>query len=68
MSIQNPGPEIFQEVRERGLARFSVLKKTESQTWGRNGNKKKRVQEFLYSVFFSPFPPHAWDSGFFSDH
>ena len=34
MSIQNPGPEKFQEVRERELANFSALKKTESQAWG----------------------------------
>ena len=41
MSIQNPDSEKFSEVSERGLASFSVLKKTESQTWGRNGVKKK---------------------------
>ena len=40
--IQNPDPQKFQEVRERGLASFSVLKKTESQTWGRNGEKKSQ--------------------------
>ena len=37
MSIQNPDSEKFQEVSERGLASFSVLKKTESQAWGGNG-------------------------------
>ena len=34
VSIQNPDPEKIQEVSERELASFSVLKKTESQTWG----------------------------------
>ena len=61
MSIPNPDSEKFQEVSERGLASFSVMKKTESQTWGRNGVKKNRVQEFLDYVFFASFPPHAWD-------
>ena len=32
VSIQNTDPEKFQEVSERGLSSFSVLKKTESQT------------------------------------
>ena len=50
--------------RERELASFSVLKKTETQAWRRNG-VKNTVQEFLDYVFFSPFPPHAWDSVFF---
>ena len=40
MSIQNPDSEKFQEVSERGLASFSVLKKTESQAWGAMGRKK----------------------------
>ena len=31
-----PGPEKLQEVRERGLANFSALKKTESQEWREN--------------------------------
>ena len=54
VSIQNPDPEKFQEVSERGLASFSVLKKTESKTWGGNGVKKHRVLEFLDSVFNRP--------------
>ena len=66
MSIPNPDSEKFQEVSERGLASFSVLKKTESQTWGRNGvRKKNRIQEFLDSVFLRTISPHAWDSVFF---
>ena len=51
VSIQNPDPEKFQELRERGLANYSALKKTESQTCGGNGEKKDRVQELLDSVF-----------------
>ena len=67
MSIQNPGPEKIQEVRERGLASFSVLKKTESQALGGNVVKSPRVQEFLDSFFLllQTIPPHAWGSVFF---
>ena len=32
---------------------------------GGNGVEKIKVQEFLDSVFFSTFPPHALDSVFF---
>ena len=53
MSIQNPDLEKIQEVSERELASFSVLKKTESQTWGRKGVKKNRVQEILGLCFFN---------------
>ena len=45
VSIQNPGPETFQEVRERGLASFSALALGD-MVW------KNRVQEFLDYVFF----------------
>ena len=59
MGIQNPGSEKFQEVSERGLASFSVLKKTESQAWGGNDAEKNRVQELLDSatatLFFSEY-------------
>ena len=48
--------------RERGLASFSVLKKTESQTWERNG-----VQELLDWVFLTPFLPHDCNP-FFMGH
>ena len=65
MSIQNPDPEKSQEVREGGLASFSVLKKkTESQTWGRNGVKKPSLIVLGLSFLFTIFP-HAWDSVFF---
>ena len=47
VSFQNPGPEKFQEVRERALASFSALKKNKSQAWGGNGLKKNRVQELF---------------------
>ena len=62
VSIQNPGSENVQEVRERGLDSFSFLKKTESQAWGRNGKKKRK--KVLKTFFFKPFLPHAWDSVF----
>ena len=65
MSIPNPDSEKFQEVSERGLASFSVLKKTESQTWGRNGVKKTESKSSWTLFFFASFPPHAWDSVFF---
>ena len=65
MSIQNPDSEKFQEVSERGLASFSVLKKTESQTWGRNGVKKKSPRVLGLFFFPAPFLLHAWDSVFF---
>ena len=73
MSIQNPNPEKCQEVRERELASFSVLKKTESQTWERNGVKKTEsksswtlffpmpVTLFLQSTEIGVFS-HVWDS------
>ena len=68
VSIQNPGPENVQEVRERGLASFSFLKKTESQAWGRNGLKKKQSPKVLglcfFSNHFSPMPGTL----FFSEH
>ena len=53
MSIQNPDSEKIQEVSERGLASFSVLKKTEFQTWGGNGAKKKQSPRTLGLCFFS---------------
>ena len=57
VSIQNPGPEICQEVRERELCFFL----------GHGGEmvRKNRVQQLLDSVFFTPFLPHVWDSVFF---
>ena len=42
---------------ERELIIFSGLKKKKSQTVGRNGLKKNRVQEIL-GHFFKPFLPH----------
>ena len=47
VSIQNLGPEKFQEGVRRELINFNDLKKTESQAWGGNGLKKNRVQELL---------------------
>ena len=58
LSIQNPCPEKIQEVRERGLASFSVLKKIKSQTWGGNVVKSPRVLG-LYFVF-QTIPPMPW--------
>ena len=46
-SIQNLGPEKFQEGVRRGLIIFSDLKKTESQPWGGNAVEKTRVPTFL---------------------
>ena len=66
VSIQNHGPEKCQEVRERDLCFFSVLKKNRVPDMGEKWCKKNRVQEFLDSVFFLTIsPPHAWDSVFF---
>ena len=64
-SVQNPGPETFQEVRERGLANFSALKKTESQAREGNGEKKTESKNSWTLFFFTPFLPHVWDSVFF---
>ena len=61
MSIQNPGPEKFKEVRERTY-HFQCSEKTESQAWGGNGEKKK-VQELLESVFFHTISPQDQGSG-----
>ena len=58
MSIQNPDSEKFQEVSERGLASFSVLKKTECQAWGGNGASLRTLE-------LTPFLPHVLDSVFF---
>ena len=65
VSIQTPGPAKFQEVRERELANFSALKKTESQTWGGNGETKTESKNFSTLFFLTPFLPYVWDSGFF---
>ena len=51
--IQNPGSSIQEEVTERGVRKFSALKKTESQAWGGNAVKKKnRVPTFRGLSFF----------------
>ena len=68
MIIQNPDSEEFQEVSDRGLAIFSVLKKTESQAWGRNGGEKNRVQELFFRTLklaspLSLFPEVFQDQG-----
>ena len=49
-NIQNPGSSIQEEVTERGVRKFSALKKTESQTWGGNADP---VPVFVDSVFSS---------------
>ena len=68
MSIQNPDSEKCQEVSERGLAIFSVLKKTESQAWGGNDAEKNKVQELLDFVFFSHHFSPMSGTLFFSEH
>ena len=50
VSIQNPDPEKVKEVSKRGLASFNVMKKTDSQKWGRNGVEKIKVQEFFLNI------------------
>ena len=51
--------------KRRALASFGALKKTESQTWGRNAVKKKSPHISLTLFFSTAFPPHVWDSVFF---
>ena len=67
MSIQNPDPEKFQEVSERGLASFSVLKKTESKAWEGNGAKKKGPRTLGLCFFSHHFSPMS-GTLFFSEH
>ena len=57
VSIQNPDSEKFQEVSERGLASFSVLKKTECQAWGGNGAGKKTESKNSWTLFFHTISP-----------
>ena len=52
VSIRNLGPEKCQEGVRRELIILNGLKKTKSQTWGRNGVTKNRVKELLGLSFF----------------
>ena len=65
VSIQNPGPEKCQEVRERVLANFSGLKKNWVPDMGGNSEKKTESKNSWTQFFFTPFLPYVWDSVFF---
>ena len=62
MIIQNPGAEKLQKGNQE---HFSCLEKNRVPDMGEKWSGKNRVQELLDSVFFTSFPPHAWDSVFF---
>ena len=49
MSFQSPGAEKYQVGVYRELIIFSGLKKTESQTWGRIGSKKKQSSRISWT-------------------
>ena len=67
VSIQNPDSEKFQEVSERGLASFSVLKKNRVPGMGGKWWEKNRVQELLDSVFFHTISPPCLGLCFFQN-
>ena len=65
VSIQKPGPEKFQEMTERELANFSVLKKKPSPRHG-GGNGEKKQSPRTLGLYFFPTPffgflPLVWD-------
>ena len=66
-NIQNPGSTIQEEVTERGVQKFSALKKNR----GGNAVKKNRVPTFcgLFVCFFPALEKSestkSWDSNFF---
>ena len=66
VSIQNPGPEKCQEVRERELCFFSVLTKNRVPDMGEKCCEKKTESKSSWTLFFfTQFPPHVGDSVFF---
>jgi hypothetical protein len=68
VSIQNPGPEKCQEVRERELSFFQCSEKNTVPDMRGNGERKKHSPTTLgLCFFFTAFLPHVWDC-FFSEH